>query len=1407
MASPAGNPNQSGPFELSKLFKPPPNSNPNPNPSAPPPFPPPSSYAPGPPPFQAAPQPPSGPFSYPPTTPPFHHRPFLHYPQEPLHRPTISYQTPPPQLPNPNPNPNAGARLMQLLGNTGTTHLESAVSMPPSSIPPEFAGPATANAPILHAIPSAPAAAMPGFPQPPPARMPSSKMPRGRHLGSGDRAVYDVDSRLPGESQPPQLEVTPITKYTSDPGLVLGRQIAVNRTYIVYGLKLGNIRVLNIHTALRSLLRGHTQRVTDMAFFAEDVHLLASASVDGRVFIWKIDEGPDEENKPQITGKVVTAIQILGYGDSYHPRICWHSHKQEILFVGVGNRVLKIDTTKVGRGKEFSAEEPLKCPIEKLIDGVQLIGQHDGDVTDLSISQWMITRLVSASKDGTVKIWEDRKSVPLATLRPHDGHAVNSVSFLTSPDRPDHINLITAGPLNREVKIWSSSGEEGWLLPSDSESWHCTQTLDLRSSSEHRLDEAFFNQLVVLPRATLIILANAKKNAIYAVHIEYGLCPASTRMDFIADFTVAMPILSLTGTSNSLPDGEQVVQVYCVQTMAIQQYALDLSQCLPPLSDTAGLGRDPSISRAFDSRNLSGAAEPSGGQNVTEPSVGITSPKPSPTDSPTESATARSNHVISLSSEFISSRDVSTSNTEVKPSAPPIMSADADAAQILNSPIPLKLDPAGRLPSLESPSKGSEQGPSLGDRDGKHSVLDYPADRSSESVVTGITDASPTSDNLGKDETRDGQNDILLVPNPHMICNLGNNTKHLITPSEILSGVLTSSKSPHVNQGLKGDEMKIQDVISSNNSESSEVEAKAVDESKLNQNVHLNSRKEPQVISDENKEQTSRVSGLNLDIVNGAPTPADTYNVDKSLCLDGNAAPKSSEQSSATAEGEIRGRLKDTSEKVEEYAVDIAPEPPATKEKQQKAKISQESRSSSPSLSPFNSIDSSNEPGSSENTPTDVVLPQISTIQEMLNQIITVQKDLQKQLSVMVAVPVTKEGKRVEAALGRSMEKTVKANVDALWARLQEENAKREKVERDRVQQITNLITNYMNKDLPGILERALKKEMSALGPAVARAITPVIEKTISAAITDSFQKGVGDKAVNQLDKSVNLKLETTVARQIQAQFQTSGKQALQESLRSCLESSVIPAFEQSCRVMFEQVDASFQKGMSEHTAATQKQFEAGHTPLALTLREAINSASSITQNLTTELVDGQRKLLALVAAGNTKALNPIAVQANNGPMTGLPEMALSVQQVEAPLDPTKELSRLISERKYEEAFTMALQRSDVSLVSWLCSQVDLRAICSMVPLPLNQGVLLALLQQLACDISKETARKVVWMRDVAIAINPTDPMISMHVRPIFEQVYSILAHHRSLPTTTVAEIADIKLVMHVITSVLMSCK
>ncbi|XP_021740796.1 LOW QUALITY PROTEIN: enhancer of mRNA-decapping protein 4-like [Chenopodium quinoa] len=1338
-----------GQFDMNKFFKPsnlasappPPQAAQNPN-----------NYGPS----ASYPPPTAGPYSFPPQnpTPPYYH----HYPPQDQmhHQRSVSFPTPPLQpVPSAPPqNPSPGARLMALL----------------SSPPPDFnyshqnPAPVPAPMPSSSMPPSVPVS--PTVVQPAPIRMPSSKLPRGRHL-LGDHMLYDIDVRSQGEDQP-QLEVTPITKYVSDPGLILGHQIAVNKTYICYGLKLGNIRVLNINTALRALLRGHTQRVTDMAFFAEDVHLLASASIEGRIYVWKISEGPGKEDKPEISGNIVLAIHITGNEGSVHPRVCWHCHKQEILVVAIGKTVLKIDTTKVRKGVEFSGEEALACPLDKLIEGVQLVGKHEGEVTDLSMCQWMTTRLVSASKDGTIKIWEDRKAAPLLVLRPHDGHPVDAAKFLAAPHRPDHIMLITAGPLNREVKLWASSDEEGWLLPSDAESWRCIQTLELTSSAEPEAEEAFFNQVVALSQGGLLLLANAKKNAIYAIHLEYGATPAATRMDYLSGFTVTMPILSFTATSDVLPHGEHLVQVYCVQTQAIQQYALDRSQCLPPPLENLSLEKSEStVSR--DAAEYVPGLEPSGSKSFEVP----------------YSAAKSSNHISGLgsspeikcpandASDATSVQDITTANVDSNSTLLLPTSSNADVVSVAPPPLP----PSPRLSKKFSDLRGDQ------------AATDYPVDRQMDSAQTSSS-ALPASN----EDSRTVQgNTSDAVPT------MFKHPTHLVTPFEIMA--TSSADATRVSENGEN-EAKIQDDVVSKDAGNVEVEVKVVDETGFGNSDESSRQVDPQSYQTERKKSFfSQASDLGADMSRECcALPSETSIMEEAR----NSIMEALAQPSNSGEEEGDEANNDVSRKAADYAA-TTPVPqsptPGAKGKKQKGKNSQASGSLSPSLSVSNAADLFQagsgvqfvEPSSSS---------QMLAMHETLNQILNAQKEMQKQMSTVVSTPITKEGRRLEAALGRSIEKASKANTDALWARTQEEITKLEKSLRDRMQQIHGLVNNMVNKDFLAVLERTLKKELAAVGTNVARTISPVIEKTISSAITDSFQRGVGDKAVNQLEKSVTSKLEATVARQIQAQFQTSGKQALQDGLRSCLEASIIPAFEMSCKAMFEQVDSAFQKGMSEHTAAAQHQIELTNSQLALTLRDALTSASSLTQTLSGELADNQRKLFALAAAGaNSKAGNTLATQLSNGPLSGLHE------KVEQPFDPTKELSRLISEHKYEEAFTAALQRSDVTIVSWLCSQVDLQRLLSTMPLPLSQGVLLSLLQQLSCDITKDTARKLAWMTDAAACIHPHDPMIAVHVRPILEQVYQILNHQRSLPTTSSSELSSIRVVMHVINAMLLTCK
>ncbi|KAL8153148.1 hypothetical protein V2J09_010908 [Rumex salicifolius] len=1255
------------------------------------------------------------------------------------HQRSVSFPTPPVH-PSPPQNPNPGARLMALLSappptGPATPQQPSSVSESPSIVQQP-------NHSISAAVVS----------HPTPMRMPSSKLPRGRHL-AGDRVLYDVDVRLLGEVQP-QLEVSPITKYVSDPALILGHQIAVNRTYICYGLKLGAIRVLNINTAWRSLLRGHTQRVTDMAFFAEDVHLLASASIDGRVYVWKISEGPDEEDKQQISGNIVIALQIAGKEGSIHPRVCWHCHKQEILVVAVGENVLRIDTTKVGKGEIFSAEEPLKCPLDKLIHGIQLVGKHDGEVTDLSMCQWMTTRLVSASKDGTIKIWEDRKSQPLLVLKPHDGQPVDAAMFLTAPHSPEHIILITAGPQNMEVKLWVSSSDEGWLLPSDSESWQCIQTLELKSSSESRIEEVFFNQVVGLPQVGLLLLANAKKNAIYAIHLDYGDNPVLSHMDYLAEFTVTMPILSFTGTSNVLPYGEHVVQVYCVQTQAIQQYALDLSQCLP-------LPMDNFVLEKSDSSASRDAAEglytlDRSGSRASEISLAIIGPKLSNADSTTD---------ISLAFDSVNLQEISS--RDPNPANPLSLSNHTDVS--VASSVPLSPRLSHKL---------------SGDHTVDQSNADHPVDRQMDNAQA--LHNFPSADN-DKSISQADMNPAVMFKHP----------THLITPSEIMA---TSSDTSLLAESKSEVEDKMKNSAVNDYTGNIELDVKVVGEAGFVTDCSSSPRLEPQIPVDrKEKSFYSQASDLGADMSRESyalPNEASTMEDVQNSFMDALAKPSYSGEEPDETRNDLSGAPADFG------ASDLVAPAQAShsKGKKQKGKNSQTSGLGSSSLSVHNSADSlSDACVRSSVPPVEAASLQIASVQDMMCQLLVAQKEMQKQMTTMAAVPA-KEGKRLEASLGRNIEKVGKANADSLWARIQEETAKLDKLIRERTQHITTVLTNSFNKELIPLLDKSLKKEIATVSTNVARTITPVIEKNISTAILDSFQRGVGDKALNQLEKSVNSKVEAIIARQIQAQFQTSGKQALQEGLKSVLEVNIIPAFELSCKTMFEQVDAAFQKGMAEHTVAAQHQVESAHSPLAMTLRETISSASSITQSLSGELAE-QRKLLVLATAGvSSKSVLPLSQQMD-GPLGALHE------KVEQPFDPMIDLSRLVSEHKYEEAFTAALQRSDVAIVSWLCSQVDLQRLLSTHPPPLSQGVLLSLLQQLACDITKEPSRKLQLMTDVAAAINPVDPMIAIHVRPIFDQVYQILNHHRSLPTTSSAEQTYIRVLMHVINSMLMTCK
>lgn len=1336
----------------------------------------------------------------------------------------------------------------------------------------EVCGPPPPMSPALPSAPPVPSAA--------PGRL-SSKTSKGRYL-RGEHVIYDVDVRKPGEAQP-QLEMSSITMYGSDPGLVLGRQIAVNEKYICYGLRDGRIRILNITNAQKILLRDHTQRVSDMVFFSESAHLFASASEDGRIFVRRIYEGFGEDGK--ITANILLGIQLVGDWEMCHPRLCWHPSTQEIIFVAIGKYVVTIDISKTEQSTGhdgINSEHPLVCHLGSSHKGISVTGQHDDVVTDLCVPASGPFRLTSASKDGTVRVWGEQKNC-LSKFTPYDGNAVDAVRYISAPQSTGRQFLLTGGPSNQNIKLWNRDE-----LPSKSSQdvWKCIQTLEFQSSSICKPEESFFNHIIGAPRAGLILIANAKKHAIYAIYIDFNSSSVAPRMAYLAEFSVATPILSFTVTDNSVNEkGEGIIKVFCVQTQAIQQYALDLSQCLPhTLDEYHSEGSTPSTPKKSFSVTqaqwtLTSSAFPAlekGHQNLmtTSSSAGVTivpslganpgiPPRPTAFGSLVEiggrmqqyvteanrltDATKAISLVPSKESQDGIAKAINPTFAEGSQSSPRLNSRPEVTREVLSSsnmvkpPAPI----ARRRSRSRSPARVTDmQYVSAHSTYSKHRAEKAEMGRDmwvegdgTEAPPSAPVDLDRTSssshsvedENYSKEEKEEVQSSSGLQPSTIQQLR----SPHLMSPSDILSLAACA----------KGEVASVQNV--SEDAPTSDGASKLVDVEDWQEDtrssllfnlkklgsgaIHQNKIAD---ISDDPREDA--VDGSTIASILGAFEGVDesgTPFIEKDIavvqnvgeyetelelpgfatmagCDDVQTDKLMEEKKLSSADSDSKHELKSVLAKQCEAGVGnfTAQQPVKGRKSKNKNNVAtsglplitnpSQSSAAPATLSECETVSSLNsallDPG---------LTTQIATMQESLNQVLAIQRELQKQMTVLTAASLSKETKRLEGAFGQRMEKIVKANVDAMWARIGDEKGKREKQDRDRAQQFSTFISNFISKDMPAALERVLKKEIASLGPTITQFLLQPLQKSVSTGATETFQSAI-EKILPQFEKTTLARLEAAMIRQLKTQFQTTGRQAMQESLRSGFESLVIPAFERSCQSMSAQLSTAFYRGMAEHASDGQRQCSSADTTLATTLQEVIGDASALAEVLKEDLKDSTEKLLDLVEAASVNVSRYGEIQQSKG---SLPEKALSAQQLEQTLDPTIELRKLVHEGKMEEAFNKALSSSEFQLVSWLCQQLDPSDLSTMPP-PLSQGVLLSLVRNLSFDLHKDTGHKIQWIKEAALALDLNDPRWIPHMRGCLEQSYLNCLQMIDVAMMQ-SEQTALKLVVHIINSLLSSCK
>ena len=342
--------------------------------------------------------------------------------------------------------------------------------------------------------------------------------------------------------------------------------------------------------------------------------------------------------------------------------------------------------------------------------------------------------------------------------------------------------------------------------------------------------------------------------------------------------------------------------------------------------------------------------------------------------------------------------------------------------------------------------------------------------------------------------------------------------------------------------------------------------------------------------------------------------------------------------------------------------------------------------------------------------------------------------------------------------------------------------------------------------------ERELQKQLIAL---MSQATTKDLPTAISQIVSDQLgENAAAMQAALATNAAASQRAAVAAAKEV---VQTT----LQSEIRQAMQQVMIPAFERSTQNMFNQIANTFERSIgelnSELMQIRDQSVQANAMPLVQELQRTVNEIRNLPQSLDSALKSsvsnafrgmGQQQQQQLGSPqGMFQQQNP-PQSVGGGGVRSLADLEQQKLPPQAPVDPTVEIKRLLNTGNLEAAFSQALGTSNLEIVSWLCSQVASESVFGQHPCPLSPFVLLSLAQQLSSDLTtKDAERKLDWIRDTCLAIDPQDPALKLHVRPVLTSVYESLRRLGSSSQSISPSVkAAARLVVHVVNSLLSAC-
>ncbi|XP_025941182.1 enhancer of mRNA-decapping protein 4 isoform X4 [Apteryx rowi] len=1200
-----------------------------------------------------------------------------------------------------------------------------------------------------------------------------------------------------------KVKIQPVARYDWEQKYYYGNLIAVSNSYLAYAIRAASngsamVRVLSVSTAERTLLKGFTGGVADLAFAHLNSNQLACLDEAGNLFVWRL-----AMDKEKIQEEILVNIKRPDNTPlNTSRRIIWcpfiPDDNEESGEEGSQTLALlhedRAEVWDLDIIRTNNSSWPVEVPSIK--EGFIVVKGHSTCLSEGALSPDG-TVLATASHDGFVKFWQiyiEGQDEPrcLHEWKPHDGRPLSCLLFCDNhkkqdPEVPFWRFLITGADQNRELKMWCTV------------SWTCLQTV--------RFSPDIFSSMSILPSlkvcldlsAEYLILSDVQRKVLYVMELMQNQEEGKAYFSSISEFLLTHPVLSFgiqavsrcrlrhtevlpaeEENDNLIVEGAQgagavesaagvLIKLFCVHTKALQDVQIrfqplhspDVAASIP----SHGSHEEFAFPDHMADLSTEGLGSEKGSVHGSQPDLRRIADLPVPAD------------FLSLSND----------------AKPKLMTPDAFMTPS-TSLQQITVSPGSSVSSLTAVTAMSST-----------SVTDTSMPRASEDLTVSPKMQLDTSLTLSSSssslQTSPRSHSVLipglpdkLTPKAPVSVTPGNPSLALelqeVEPLVVPQASPTRERSPDViSSASTAMSQDIPEIASETLQRSFAAGPSGLPAEVLEPSHHADSMASAasalHLLSPRNRHNSDHshhsldMPQLEVDRLN-APSLLETALTQENASSDSvvsqpwPAAPDITRETrnsmADSPRDEVEEKHKSSSYHRHSYHLLQHDSQDASAEQRD---VNQSPRSSNNQMTPEFQDELMCILRSQQRELSELRQNQVELLQRLTDHLDAVQSSLMGHVERVIDSQQEQEQRRLDRALTEGQQRN---------GQLQEHLS----------QQLSqSLSTAVCNR-----LERTIREEMKKTVPqCISKSMEPVagqLSNTIATKLT--AVEGTLKENITKLVKSKNL--TDTVVRATADTLQGP----IQSAYREAFQSVVLPAFEKSCQSMFQQINETFKQGTQEyiqqletHMKNKKAREQEARDPLLNQLRQLISTFQSTTEQLASTIAASvhaevqhqlhiivgnmQESILAqvqrvikgevsLAMKEQQAAVTSSIVQAmRSAAGTPIPSTHLDFQSQQT------HILQLLQQGHLNQAFQQALTAADLNLVLYVCETVDPQQVFGQHPCPLSQPVLLSLIQQLSSDLGTRTELKLNYLEEAVMHLDHSDPITRDHMGSVMNQV------------------------------------